>query len=292
MEQFTEFFSENLILFFALFLILFFLVRSWLPSSVKPLKPAEAIRLANQGAVYLDVRTDDEYKQGHILDSQHIPLGLLSGRANELEDLKDKPLIIYCRTGARSSQAGSVLKKLGFIDLYHIQGGISAWMQGNLPVTKKESKTRKKNKPSSDDESSAEPVASSEIPKVLMYSTQSCPYCLRAKNLFQDKGVVFEEIDVNGIPGKRKEMQTRSGRSSVPQIFIDNHHVGGCDDLYELEHKGELDSLLGLSDQKLMVVKTNVGTGRGSSEGSESANSSSANSSKGADGREGMSAVN
>jgi glutaredoxin 3 len=81
--------------------------------------------------------------------------------------------------------------------------------------------------------------------KVTMYSTGWCPYCGRARALLAAKGVSVEEIDVESAPEKRAEMQTRSGRRSVPQIFIGDHHVGGCDDLHALEDAGKLDALLG-----------------------------------------------
>jgi glutaredoxin 3 len=80
--------------------------------------------------------------------------------------------------------------------------------------------------------------------KVVIYSTGWCPYCTRARQLLKDKGVDFEEIDVDARPGARTEMAARSGRSSVPQIFIGATHVGGCDDLHALEASGRLDTLL------------------------------------------------
>ena len=81
-------------------------------------------------------------------------------------------------------------------------------------------------------------------PKVVMYSTDWCPYCNRARELLKSKGVDIEEIDVDARPEARTEMTARSGRSSVPQIFIGATHVGGCDDLHALEASGGLDTLL------------------------------------------------
>ena len=83
--------------------------------------------------------------------------------------------------------------------------------------------------------------------KVVMYSTRFCPYCVRARTLLEKKGVEFTDIRVDAEPKLREEMVKRAGRSSVPQIFIDDEHVGGCDDLYELEFEGELDKKLGLA---------------------------------------------
>lgn len=81
-------------------------------------------------------------------------------------------------------------------------------------------------------------------PRVVMYLTDWCPYCTRARNLFDAKGVAVEEIDVDAVPGAREEMMARSGRDTVPQIFIGDEHVGGCDDVLALDAAGGLDPKL------------------------------------------------
>ena len=82
-------------------------------------------------------------------------------------------------------------------------------------------------------------------PSIVVYSTLLCPYCHRAKALLRKKGVHFTEIDVSMDVEKRAEMTKRAhGRHTVPQIFIGETHVGGCDDLHALEEAGKLDSLL------------------------------------------------
>jgi len=81
-------------------------------------------------------------------------------------------------------------------------------------------------------------------PKVQFYATNWCPYCSRARQLLTSKGVEIEEIDVESRPGAREEMFARSGRRTVPQIFINQTHVGGCDDLIALNDAGGLDPLL------------------------------------------------
>lgn len=81
--------------------------------------------------------------------------------------------------------------------------------------------------------------------KVRIYTTPICPYCVRAKSLLKKKGAMVEEIDVFMNCDARAEMEAKAeGRRTVPQIFIGETHVGGCDDLYELERSGELDPLL------------------------------------------------
>jgi glutaredoxin 3 len=82
-------------------------------------------------------------------------------------------------------------------------------------------------------------------PAVVMYTTSWCPYCERARQLLGRKNIDIDEIDVESAPEKRAEMHNRSGRRTVPQIFIGDHHVGGSDDLLALEDAGELDGLLG-----------------------------------------------
>lgn len=77
-----------------------------------------------------------------------------------------------------------------------------------------------------------------------MYSTPWCPYCTRARALLTRKGLHFEDIDVEAHPERRQEMVRRSGRHTVPQIFIGERHIGGCDDLHALDAAGGLDPLL------------------------------------------------
>jgi len=81
-------------------------------------------------------------------------------------------------------------------------------------------------------------------PKVVMYVTDWCPYCDRARSLLAEKGARIEEIDVEVVPGAREEMRARSGRDTVPQIFIGESHVGGSDELQALDADGRLDPLL------------------------------------------------
>ncbi|MBF0096854.1 MAG: glutaredoxin 3 [Magnetococcales bacterium] len=81
--------------------------------------------------------------------------------------------------------------------------------------------------------------------EVVIYSTTVCPFCVRAKALLSKKKVAFQEINLTEHPERREEMVSRAnGRRTVPQIFINGQHVGGCDDLHELEAAGELDPLL------------------------------------------------
>jgi glutaredoxin 3 len=82
------------------------------------------------------------------------------------------------------------------------------------------------------------------VPKITIYTTSLCPYCYRAKRLLTQKAVAFEEIDVSGNAKLRRELAERTGRTTVPQIWIGDRHIGGSDDLHALDRAGELDSLL------------------------------------------------
>lgn len=81
-------------------------------------------------------------------------------------------------------------------------------------------------------------------PHVVMYVTDWCPYCARAQSLLEEKGVAFETIDVESVDGAREQMVARGGGRTVPQIFVGDRAVGGCDELYALEAAGALDPIL------------------------------------------------
>lgn len=81
--------------------------------------------------------------------------------------------------------------------------------------------------------------------EVEIYTSPFCGFCFRAKRLLDEKGVDYREIDVFQVPGARDEMVKRSGRTTVPQIFIDGDGIGGCDELHALERQGKLDPMLG-----------------------------------------------
>ncbi len=81
--------------------------------------------------------------------------------------------------------------------------------------------------------------------KIIIYSSNACPYCVKAKNLFESKGVEYQELRVDKDPALVEESIRKSGgMRTVPQIFIDDYHVGGCDELYALEKDNKLDPLL------------------------------------------------
>lgn len=109
-------------------------------SKVRGIKDVDthgALQLINhKNAFILDVRQPDEYKSGHIINAQLIPLGDLKTRIGELAKYKDKPVVVVCRSGNRSGSACATLAKLGFTGAYNLAGGMMAWQKANLPTRK------------------------------------------------------------------------------------------------------------------------------------------------------------
>lgn len=98
----------------------------------------DAVRLINQDdALVLDVREDSEFRDGHIINAVNIPLGLLEGRLNEIEQYKEKPVVVCCRSGQRAAKAGAVLRRQGFTSIHKLNGGMMAWVDANMPVSRK-----------------------------------------------------------------------------------------------------------------------------------------------------------
>lgn len=141
MSQLIEFVTNHWMLVLAFVGILALLLGTEvlrLLRNIKDVGPMEAIRLLNQqNALFIDTRSLKEYQDGHVLDALHIPVQDLSGRIGELEKHKNRPIIAYCHSGQRSASAGGVLKKHGFENVYNLGGGMVAWKNANLPVTRK-----------------------------------------------------------------------------------------------------------------------------------------------------------
>lgn len=106
-------------------------------SGVPNLTPNEAVILMNRSNVLiLDVRDETEFAAGHISNAKHIPVTELENRIKEIQRFKDKPVIVNCQGGVRSSKACAVLRKLEFTQLNNLQGGLNAWTQAKLPLVK------------------------------------------------------------------------------------------------------------------------------------------------------------
>lgn len=148
MQQFTEFAVNHWDLFLALAVILAMLTFNLFGSRLRGFQdigPLEAVQLINQqNAALVDVREANELQEGQIPNSLHIPLAAFGKRLDELQAHKDKPVIIGCRSGHRSARACAMLRKQGFESVYNLRGGVMAWQSANLPLSRGESKSRKK----------------------------------------------------------------------------------------------------------------------------------------------------
>jgi rhodanese-related sulfurtransferase len=98
--------------------------------------PADAVRLANAGALLLDVRDGPEYEAGHIIEARHLPAAELAAKAETLKKFKEKPVIVYCDSGTASSAAARTLRASGFNKVVTLRGGLQSWRQENLPLVK------------------------------------------------------------------------------------------------------------------------------------------------------------
>jgi len=140
MPQILEFAIHHWDLFLALAIILVMMFGGGLGSRLrgfKQIEPLEAVQLLNhEDSIILDVREDGEYKDGHIIDAVHIPLGKLDQRIAELEKFREKSIIVNCRSGHRSSNACAKLRKNGFEAVYNLKGGVMAWQNAGLPLQK------------------------------------------------------------------------------------------------------------------------------------------------------------
>jgi rhodanese-related sulfurtransferase len=141
MSDFAEFAQQNILLFLALFAIIGMLVGSEVlrrMRGVQTVSTAEALRLINdQEAWVVDIRDAGDYKTGHIPQARLLPFATLKERLSELTKAGDKPIIVYCRTGSTSQSACALLKKNSIANVYSLNGGLSAWLDANLPVSRK-----------------------------------------------------------------------------------------------------------------------------------------------------------
>jgi rhodanese-related sulfurtransferase len=142
MEQISEFVLNNLLLFAALAVVLVMLIKAELDHQANKgsfLSPSSAIRLMNnhEDALVLDVRTAADFKAGHIKGARNIPLSDLDNAIAGLSEDKKKPVLVYCNSGNTVNRAIKSLKKAGFEQVNNLEGGIAAWKEANLPLSKK-----------------------------------------------------------------------------------------------------------------------------------------------------------
>ena len=139
MEVYFNFISNNPVLFFLFFLILIFLIISEFNNftqKYKSITPQEAVFLINKDAFLLDVRNDSELSQGIIKNSKHINFSSIQSNIDTIKEYSNKPTIVYCKSGARSSSVSNILTKNNFNEVYSMKGGFEAWVSDNLPIVK------------------------------------------------------------------------------------------------------------------------------------------------------------
>lgn len=141
MSDFLEFAQHNFLLFIALLAIIGMLIGSEVlrrMRGVRSVNANEALRMMNdQEAWVVDVRDAGAFKTGHIPQARHIALAALKERSSELSKAGDKPLIVYCHSGVSSQSACALLKKNGIANAYSLAGGIAAWIEAGLPISRK-----------------------------------------------------------------------------------------------------------------------------------------------------------
>jgi len=146
MERFAEFFINHWDLFAALAIILAMLVGGPLVRRLRgyhEVEPLQAVQLLNhESAQLVDVRELNEFRDGHIAGSHHLPLSRFTADLAKLESWRDTPLVVGCRSGSRSARACGILKQRGFTTVYNLKGGVMAWQSAGLPLQREEKKSR------------------------------------------------------------------------------------------------------------------------------------------------------
>ena len=113
-------------------------------AGVTSVEPPDAVRLINNDAAVIDLRSTEAFSRGHIVSSRNVPMDELEARMNTLESLKSKPIIAVCEAGITSTKAIDTLRKSGFESVYGLKGGMNAWSQAGMPVvTGKKTKSKK-----------------------------------------------------------------------------------------------------------------------------------------------------
>ena len=143
LDRLFEFIGNHWIMSSGLFIVAILLIQDFIESALrkhKTISPLEAVMLMNNDdTIVIDVREANEYAEGHIEGARHIPLDKLEKSIYQLEASKDKPVIVTCQSGTRAPSASKKLSSLGFTQVFEMRGGIAAWLEQNLPLSKSRS---------------------------------------------------------------------------------------------------------------------------------------------------------
>jgi rhodanese-related sulfurtransferase len=141
MEQFIEFAGNHLLLVGAFVVVLMLVIKAEYEHQAgraNLVDPTAAIRLMNNDdAVVIDVREANDFNNGHIKNAKNVPMSSFKSQLESLEKHREKPVLMYCRSGSTSGKACRMLKKSGFSNIHNLAGGIVGWQDANLPLTKK-----------------------------------------------------------------------------------------------------------------------------------------------------------
>lgn len=146
MDRYLEFASNHVLLVSALFASFFLVIFTELrrkAQGVTNVEPQDAVRLINEDAIVVDLRSAEAFARGHIVNARNIPYDELSGHKDKLAKMKSHSIVTVCDAGMTASRAADALRKEGLTSVYSLRGGINAWTQANLPLVGAK-KTRKK----------------------------------------------------------------------------------------------------------------------------------------------------
>jgi rhodanese-related sulfurtransferase len=150
MDRFLEFAGNNTLLVFALLTSFFLVIVTELrrkAAGVTSIDASDAVRLINNDAAVIDLRSSENFAQGHIVSARNVPMDELDAKLDKLSALKTKPVLAVCAAGITSTKAIDALRKAGFENVYGLRGGMNAWSQAGLPVvTGKKTRSKAKNK--------------------------------------------------------------------------------------------------------------------------------------------------
>ncbi len=148
MDRILEFAGAHTLLVFGLltsFLLVVFSEIRRKASNLMSVESADAVKLINNDATVIDLRNQESYARGHIVNAKNVPLDELSAKLDNLASLKDKPVLAVCEMGVSSTKAVTTLKQAGFESVYNLKGGMNGWTQAGLPVVAaKKTKSKKR----------------------------------------------------------------------------------------------------------------------------------------------------
>lgn len=234
----VNFINQNVMLsiFFAVVVLAYisFELFLWLSgsSAAKKLSVTQLTMLFNHNnALIIDIRPADAYNSGHIINAVNILAVDCNHQHKLIKSNLSRSIVIVDNSGKEAALCAMNLHKAGIKEVLYLHGGVAAWRSENMPLVTEKSKEK---------HSKANNI------NIVIYTKEHCPYCLSAKNLLRSKGCFYKEIKISGADTKEfiEMTQLSGGLKTMPQIFINNQHIGGFDALKSFNDKGELDKIL------------------------------------------------